>query len=234
MRRDRRLPDAGPAGGRHAPTHRRSGPRPSRRGGRGGAAAGRPLRRLLDSPADHAHAGLAGLSDPGRRGRRTDVRTASTAPSKTAYGPFECARDCRLLLGFDVVHAVATTSGRTRRSDPEWDPIRCSRTITAERVALGRKQYCEEGLVVDGTIACAICQDPEAGFTDLNQFSEGVGGRLGDCQAPVVMAASCSATQFCDGLVASREEQAGGPVGNPPQMAITDNGVVDRLSEAPI
>lgn len=105
---------------------------------------------------------------------------------------------------------------------------------TAQTVALGRKLYYDKSLSVDNSIACASCHDPEAGFADPNQFSEGVGGKFGGRQAPPVMNAAYFTTQFWDGRAASLEEQAGGPVENPIEMAFTHEGVVERLSEDPL
>lgn len=105
---------------------------------------------------------------------------------------------------------------------------------TAQTVALGRKLYYDKSLSVDNSIACASCHDPEAGFADPNQFSEGVGGELGGRQAPPVMNAAYFSAQFWDGRAASLEEQAGGPVENPIEMAFTHEGVIERLSEDPV
>ena len=105
---------------------------------------------------------------------------------------------------------------------------------TAQTIALGRKLYYDKSLSVDNSIACASCHDPEAGFADPNQFSEGVGGELGGRQAPPVMNAAYLTTQFWDGRAASLEEQAGGPVENPIEMAFTHEGVVERLSDDPV
>ena len=105
---------------------------------------------------------------------------------------------------------------------------------TPQTVALGRKLYYDKALSVDNSIACASCHAPEAGFADPNQFSEGVGGELGGRQAPPVMNSAYFTTQFWDGRAASLEEQAGGPVENPVEMAFTHEGVVERLSEDPV
>ena len=105
---------------------------------------------------------------------------------------------------------------------------------TAQTVALGRKLYYDKSLSVDDSIACASCHDPQAGFADPNQFSEGVGGELGGRQAPPVMNAAYFTAQFWDGRAASLEEQAGGPVENPIEMAFTHEGVIERLSEDPV
>lgn len=113
-------------------------------------------------------------------------------------------------------------------------PVPADNPPTAETIALGRQLYYDKALSVDGTIACASCHDPEYGFADPNQFSEGVDGQKGGRQAPPVMNAAYFSTQFWDGRAASLEEQAGGPVENPIEMAFTHEGVVERLSADPV
>lgn len=105
---------------------------------------------------------------------------------------------------------------------------------TAETIALGRKLYFDKRLSVDNTIACASCHRPDAGFADPNQFSEGVGGEKGGRQSPPVINAAYFTTQFWDGRAASLEDQAGGPVENPVEMAFTHEGVEKRLAEDPV
>ncbi len=105
---------------------------------------------------------------------------------------------------------------------------------TAETIALGRKLYYDKRLSIDSTIACASCHAPDAGFADPNQFSEGVGGKKGGRQSPPVINAAYFTTQFWDGRAASLEEQAGGPVENPVEMAFTHQGVEERLAEDPV
>ena len=112
-------------------------------------------------------------------------------------------------------------------------PIPENNPPTAGTIELGRKLYYDKSLSVDNTIACASCHDPEAGFADPNQFSEGVGGEKGGRQSPPVMNAAYFTTQFWDGRAADLEEQAGGPVENPVEMAFTHEGVVERLSADP-
>ena len=93
--------------------------------------------------------------------------------------------------------------------------------------------YYDKSLSMDNTIACASCHDPEAGFADPNQFSEGVDGKKCGRQAPPVMNAAYFTTQFWDGRADDLEEQAGGPVENPVEMAFTHEGVVERVSADP-
>lgn len=157
---------------------------------------------------------------------------------------------CRQALPLIAVLAAVGCSGPEPQSGPIM-PVGESQAIepplglpnvaipadnppTAQTVALGRKLYYDKALSVDNSIACASCHDPEAGFADPNQFSEGVGGKLGGRQSPPVMNAAYFTTQFWDGRAASLEEQAGGPVENPVEMAFTHEGVVERLSEDPV
>lgn len=105
---------------------------------------------------------------------------------------------------------------------------------TVRTIALGRKLFYDKALSVDNSIACASCHDPEAGFSDPDQFSEGVRGQLGGRQAPPVINAAYFTTHFWDGRAAGLEEQAGGPVENPIEMAFTHEGVAERLSADPV
>lgn len=113
-------------------------------------------------------------------------------------------------------------------------PVPADNPPTVATVELGRKLYYDKMLSADSTIACASCHDPEHGFADPNQFSEGVGGEKGGRQSPPVMNAAYFTTQFWDGRAASLEEQAGGPVENPVEMAFTHEGVVERLEADPV
>ena len=110
-------------------------------------------------------------------------------------------------------------------------PIPADNPPTAETIALGRKLYYDKALSVDNTVACASCHKPDAGFADPNQFSVGVNDGVGDRQSPPVMNAAYFNEQFWDGRAASLEEQAGGPVENPVEMAFTHEGVEKRLSQ---
>ena len=100
-------------------------------------------------------------------------------------------------------------------------------------MALGRRLYYDKNLSSDGTISCASCHRPEAGFGDPDPFSAGVGGKLGGRQSPVVLNAAYFDVQFWDGRSPSLEDQAAGPVQNPVEMANTLEAVEEYLSQDP-
>ena len=97
-------------------------------------------------------------------------------------------------------------------------PVPAGNPPTADTVALGRKLFYEMKLSVDGTVSCASCHDPKAGFADPRRFSVGVGGKTGGRNAPPALNAAYHPVQFWDGRAATLEDQAAGPIANPVEM----------------
>ncbi len=108
-------------------------------------------------------------------------------------------------------------------------PIPADNPPTADTIALGRRLYCDPILSVDGTVSCATCHSPEAGFTDRNSVSLGVGGKKGSRHAPTVINSAYNPVQFWDGRAPSLEKQAEGPIANPVEMAHSLDGAVKNL-----
>lgn len=100
-----------------------------------------------------------------------------------------------------------------------------------EKVALGKLLFFDSRLSKDGSVSCASCHVPAAGFSDPRQFSLGVGGKQGGRNAPSALNAAYNHLQFWDGRAGSLEEQALGPIQNPIEMAETLDGVVKKLSK---
>ncbi len=98
--------------------------------------------------------------------------------------------------------------------------------LTLEKVRLGKRLFFDNRLSLDDSISCASCHLPEKAFADVGQFSEGVGGKKGDRNAPTLVNRVFSGAQFWDGRAASLEEQAIGPVQNPVEMAMPDMAVL--------
>ena len=101
----------------------------------------------------------------------------------------------------------------------------------AAKVELGKLLFFDPRLSKDGTVSCASCHVPAAGFADPRQFSLGVGGKQGGRNAPPAINAAYNQLQFWDGRAGSLEEQALGPIQNPIEMAETLEGVVKKLSK---
>jgi cytochrome c peroxidase len=112
-------------------------------------------------------------------------------------------------------------------------PIPADNPPTVETIALGRRLYYDTRLSGDGSISCATCHSPEAGFADPRPVSEGVGKKKGKRNSPTVFNSAYFDVQFWDGRSPSLEKQAEGPVQNPVEMADTLTAVEKKLSADP-
>lgn len=106
-----------------------------------------------------------------------------------------------------------------------------SLNLDARKVALGDKLFHDTRLSTDNTISCASCHDLQKGGTDQARFSTGVGGAVGDINAPTVFNAGFQFMQFWDGRAADLQEQADGPVNNPIEMASNWTEVIGKLEQ---
>jgi len=95
---------------------------------------------------------------------------------------------------------------------------------TEAKVELGKKLYFDARLSTDGTVACASCHAPNAGFADPRgtATSAGIGGQLGTRNSPTTLNALFLSEQFWDGRAATLEEQALQPFVNPIEMGFAN------------
>jgi len=110
-------------------------------------------------------------------------------------------------------------------------PVPADNPLTAETIALGRRLYYDKSLSIDGTVSCATCHDPNAGFAEHEAVSTGVGNKKGTRNSPTVINSAYNGLQFWDGRAPSLEKQAEAPMTNPVEMAHTLTGVVQRLQK---
>jgi len=104
-------------------------------------------------------------------------------------------------------------------------------TLSAEKVALGKRLFFDKRLSHDNSLACAGCHDFARGGGDRQPSSIGVGGKQGSVNAPTVFNAALNFVQFWDGRAASLEEQAAGPVHNPLEMASSWEEAIPKLQQ---
>lgn len=104
--------------------------------------------------------------------------------------------------------------------------------LTLAKVNLGRMLFYEKGMSLDGTVSCGSCHNQENAFSDVNQFSEGVGGALGGRQAMAIFNMAWHDNEFFwDGRAHLLRDQALGPIENPVEMKETLENVVIKLKE---
>jgi len=113
-------------------------------------------------------------------------------------------------------------------------PIPADNPMTVEGIFLGRKLFYDKHLSDDNTKSCASCHLQSAGFTDPEQFSEGITGELGGRNAMQIINAGWAPTFFWDGRAVGLEDQALGPVVNPVELNTTWPRVEEKISADPI
>jgi cytochrome c peroxidase len=101
--------------------------------------------------------------------------------------------------------------------------------ITDEKVALGRMLYYDPRLSINHDISCNSCHDLANYGVDGQRTSPGHKKQLGKRNSPTVYNAAGHFVQFWDGRAATIEEQAGGPMINPLEMACADHKQVEAV-----
>ena len=105
--------------------------------------------------------------------------------------------------------------------------------LDPRQVALGKKLFLDPILSANGAIRCASCHSLSLGGADGHSHSIGVNSKEGGVNAPTVYNASLNLAQFWNGRAATLEEQAGGPITNPVEMASDWPSVIERLRASP-
>lgn len=102
--------------------------------------------------------------------------------------------------------------------------------LTIEAVKLGRMLFYEKMLSKNSIQSCATCHVQKDGFSDKNQFSEGVEKKLGGRQAMAVFNMAWHQNGFFwDGRAASLREQSLKPIQDPLEMNETLSNMIAKL-----
>jgi cytochrome c peroxidase len=102
------------------------------------------------------------------------------------------------------------------------------------RVALGRLLFHDRRLSKNRELSCSTCHVLTKFGIDGKAVSSGVGGRQGKRNTPSVFNAATHIAQFWDGRAIDVEAQAVGPIMNPIEMDMPNEGaVVDVLACVP-
>ncbi|HEX2479583.1 MAG TPA: cytochrome-c peroxidase [Geminicoccaceae bacterium] len=116
---------------------------------------------------------------------------------------------------------------------PEQPPELPGLQATPERVELGKMLYFETRLSESHTISCNSCHMVGLGGVDMLETSIGHRWQMGARNSPTVLNAVFNSAQFWDGRAKDLEEQAGGPLENPVEMATTHAHVIETLRAIP-
>ena len=112
-------------------------------------------------------------------------------------------------------------------------PIALVQDINLAQVELGKKLFFDPRLSKSGFISCNSCHNMSMGGSDNLKTSIGHNWQQGPINAPTVLNSSMNIAQFWDGRAADLQEQAGGPIANPGEMAFTHELAIDILASIP-
>ncbi len=109
------------------------------------------------------------------------------------------------------------------------DPVAGDNDLSQARVDLGRMLYFDTRLSKNQDIACNSCHQLDHYGVDGEPTSPGHKSERGGRNSPTVYNASLHLAQFWDGRAADVEEQAGGPMLNPIEMAMPSGDAVTAV-----
>jgi cytochrome c peroxidase len=106
---------------------------------------------------------------------------------------------------------------------------------TPERVRLGRWLFYDTRLSADGTVSCGTCHQPGVGFSEPTPISTGVHGQRGSRKSPPILNLAFAPLPhfFWDGRAGSLEAQALGPIGNPVEMGLSEDRLLQIVRRIP-
>ncbi|MDX2054024.1 MAG: cytochrome c peroxidase [Polyangiaceae bacterium] len=124
----------------------------------------------------------------------------------------------------EVVFPVGFSAGTLGETAPS------DNLLTEERASLGRRLFFDPNLSRTRDISCASCHDPARAFTEPRSVSRGVGGQVGNRNAPsLVNLAAMRSGLFWDGRAPTLEAQVGQPITNPIEMDLALEEAVSRV-----
>jgi len=116
---------------------------------------------------------------------------------------------------------------------PAAAPALPGNAATPAKVELGKLLYFDPRLSASHAISCNSCHNVGLGGVDAQETSIGHHWQRGDRNAPTVLNAVFGTAQFWDGRAKDLEEQAGGPMLNPVEMASPQQHVAEQLGGIP-
>lgn len=123
-----------------------------------------------------------------------------------------------LIFNASIFSVAAQTTNQEKKSG-----------LLPPQAVIGWKLFFDATLSRNQNISCASCHDPDKGYGDGLQFSQGTHGDTLTRNSPSVVDLAEAKHLFWDGRSNSLEEQAQGPLTNPQEMDLTLEEVVQRV-----
>lgn len=142
----------------------------------------------------------------------------------------------RVVQGLGLISSTLLLSMGLGAAEPRNEiikPIPEPVITDPEKVELGKKLWFDPRLSASGFISCNSCHNLSMGGSDNLPTSIGHKWQEGPINSPTVLNATLNFVQFWDGRAADLKEQAGGPIENPLEMALTHELAVDVIASIP-
>lgn len=139
----------------------------------------------------------------------------------------------RTMSPFLFIASLAFSGALHAASKEPIQPITAVKVANPAMVELGKKLFFDPRLSRSGFISCNSCHNLSMGGTDNIKTSIGHNWQRGPINSPTVLNASMNVAQFWDGRAKDLQEQAGGPIANPGEMAFTHELAIDVLASIP-
>jgi cytochrome c peroxidase len=144
-----------------------------------------------------------------------------------------------LLAALGVTAVVSAQDTLMTRAQASFKPIPATppalpnNPATRAKLELGTMLYFDPRLSASHAISCSSCHNIGLGGADAQETSIGHRWQRGDRNAPTVLNAVFNTAQFWDGRASDLEQQAGGPLVNPAEMASPPAHVAEQLAAIP-
>ncbi len=139
----------------------------------------------------------------------------------------------RALSGPLFVTLLAVAGGTPAARNEPIQPVAPAVIANPAMVELGKQLYFDPRLSKSGFISCNSCHNLSMGGTDNLPTSIGHQWQKGPINAPTVLNSRMNIAQFWDGRAKTLQEQAGGPIANPREMAFSHELAVKVVSSIP-
>ncbi|UOO81503.1 cytochrome-c peroxidase [Uruburuella testudinis] len=117
---------------------------------------------------------------------------------------------------------------------PGLEEMQKAHPVSEAQIKLGQQLWYDPRLSRGNTVSCNSCHNLASAGVDNMPTSQGHKGSFGGRNSPTVLNAALLGSQFWDGRAATVEEQAGGPLLNPVEMANKDEAsVVAKIAHIP-
>lgn len=142
-------------------------------------------------------------------------------------------RTAIMTIALALVLTLGQVAHSASRANEPIKPIPPLEEFNRSKVELGKKLFFEPRLSKSGFISCNSCHNLSTGGADNLPSSIGHKWQLGPINSPTVLNARYNLAQFWDGRAKDLQDQAGGPIANPGEMASNHELAIKVLESIP-